>query len=147
MLFIHRWTRASLRSVAASSLLATALITPAVAGAAPAGTGTLLGTITCGPSEETPAAHVLVGIDGTDLSARTDGAGIFRLVGVPSGQPLTINASVDGSGSVMTSRYNVVVQGGETLDIGSLDLAVCPPQPVDATPADDQLPQATWGQE
>jgi hypothetical protein len=147
MLFIHRATRASLRIVAASSLLATVLTAPAVAGAAPAGTGTLVGTITCGPSEETPAAHALVGIDGTELSARTDGAGVFRLVGVPSRQALTINASADGSGSVMASRYNVVVQGGETLDIGSLDLAVCPPKPVDLAPADDQLPQDTWGAE
>ena len=43
----------------------------------------------------------------------------------------------DPQGSLTTSRYNVSVQAGETLDIGSMDLGICgqPQQP--ATPAQD----------
>jgi hypothetical protein len=39
----------------------------------------------------------------------------------------------------VTSRFNVVVQPGETLDIGSMDLAICG-QPAQPAPTQDEQP-------
>jgi hypothetical protein len=127
---------------AVAGLLASGLLLPAVAHASPVlpNTGILVGHVTCGPSEETSAKHATVAVDGIDLSTHTDGTGSFMLIGVPAGRSLTIDA-VDASTTV--SRYNVVVNAGETLDIGGLDLPACP-QPagdVDELPQDPQQVQ------
>ena len=127
-----------------AALLAAALFIPAPAGATSA-TGTVIGSVTCGPSEETPATHVMVDVEGTNLNVRTDGAGKFSLFSVPAGQSLIIDAALDGNGSVTSSRYNVLVHPGETLDVGNLDLAACP-QPA-APPADDSSPMWDGGAE
>ena len=130
------WRAMTLRVALAGGLVATALVGPGLAHAAASG-GTLIGTVTCGPDEETPAAHVLVDLVGTGLSARTDGAGRFVLQSAPSGRSLVLDASLEPTGSSVTSRYNVVVQAGETLDVGNLDLPACP-MPI--PPSDDSSP-------
>jgi hypothetical protein len=122
----------------AAALLGCSMLMPSAASAAqPTSTGTLVGTVTCGPIVETPAAHVEVGIEGINLMTRTDATGRFTLLGVPAGQTYTIDVSTDSARTSMASRYDVPVLANQTLDIGSLDLAVCPPlvQPVQA---DDQ---------
>jgi hypothetical protein len=117
-----------LRGLAVSTLCAAALFTPVAANAA--STGTLVGHVTCGPAEDAPAAHAVVNVDGLAISTHTDGAGTFQL-SVPAAQPFTLDAST-GDGAFQASRYNVVVRAGETLDVGSIDLAVCPsPAPAD----------------
>ena len=103
--------------------------------------GTLVGSVVCGGG---PAAHAVVSIDGTGLGTHTDGSGQFR-IDVPAQSSMTVEASPDAAGSLLASRYNVSVQPGETLDIGSLNLQVCPsPQPADLSVQDasDQSPNA-----
>jgi hypothetical protein len=96
--------------------------------AAPAPTsGTLIGNVFCSSDEGAPAVYVLVAAEGSHLSTHTDTLGMFKLTGVPALQIFTIEAIADPDWSTVSSRFNVVVQPGETLDIGSLDLAVCPP--------------------
>jgi hypothetical protein len=129
-----------LRAAASGVVLAAVLVLPGVASATPATTGTITGTVTCGPSEETPAAHVLVDVAGTGLSARTDGGGRFTLGAVPAAQLLTVDASVDPQASSVSSRYNVLVQAGEMLDIGNLDLPACPQPAVEVAPDGDASP-------
>jgi hypothetical protein len=101
-----------------------------VAGAAPvapAATGILVGSVGCGAAGSYSAGNVVVAVEGTSLSTRTDAHGAFALAGVPAGTSFTINFLADPQGAVGQSRQNVVVQPGATLDIGGLDLAVCPP--------------------
>jgi hypothetical protein len=71
----------------------------------------------------------MVSVEGTNMTAVTDGAGKFTITSVPVGQNLTIDALSDPTQSVVSTRYNVVVTPGETLDIGTLNLSVAP-QPV-----------------
>jgi hypothetical protein len=140
-----------LRSGIAAAVLAATMLVPAAGTSLavplpPTSTGTLVGTVTCGPSEEAPAAQARVAVEGIDLSARVDPAGKFSLVGVPTEQLLTIDALADPQGAVATSRYDVSVEPGQTLDIGNLDLVVCPsPVPADVFPQ-DQLPADTRDQ-
>ncbi len=123
--------------VGAAGLLAFGLLIPAAAiyAAPTSGTGTLVGNVTCGSSEETPASNILVVAEGMNLQTHTDDAGRFSLVGVPAGHSLTIDAVAEAK----ASRFNVVVQPGEVLDIGSIDVPICP-QPIIAT-ADAQTQQ------
>jgi outer membrane receptor for ferric coprogen and ferric-rhodotorulic acid len=107
-------------------LLATAFVLPATALAAPtSATGTVVGSVTCGADEATPASHITVAAEGLSLQTTTDGTGHFTLTNVPAGTALTIDAVADPQASVITSRSNVVVQPGQMLDIGSMDVAVC----------------------
>jgi hypothetical protein len=134
----HSFKLASLR-IAAAGLLAYGALLPVAASAAPdSSTGTLVGTVTCGASEETPAANAAVSVEGLNLVTHTNTAGKFTLSGVPGAQTFTIDALTDPTGGFVTSRYNVNVQPGQTLDIGSMDLAVCPSTP--AAPVQDQVP-------
>ena len=126
----------------ALAILSGGLLTPAAALAAPTAdfdTGTIVGTVTCGPDEDAPAAHIVVDIVGTTVQALTDGAGRFTLVGVPAQQNVTVDAVADPQRSMEASRFNVSVQAGETLDIGSMDLGICG-QPQQPAPAQDQQP-------
>jgi hypothetical protein len=88
-------------------------------------TGTLTGSVTCGADAITPAANAVVAPEGLDMHTQTNGVGQFTLYNVPAGQTLAIDVS-DPLGSARTTRYNVVVPPGTTLDIGSLDLTICP---------------------
>jgi hypothetical protein len=90
-------------------------------------TGTLVGAVTCGPEEITPAANALVSVAGIGVVTRADSSGRFTLTDVPAGQPVRVDAATDPQNSWMSSRYNVVAQPGQLLDIGSVDLAACPP--------------------
>ena len=121
-----------------AALLTATLLVPGVAGASGSSTGTLVGSVSCGADEATPATHIVVDVQGTSLNARTDGGGRFTLSDVPAAQVLTVDAVLDPNGSVSTSRFNVVVQPGQTLDIGNLDLSACPSTPVDVPAPDDQ---------
>lgn len=124
----------------AAGLLAYGLLIPATAiHAAPAaGTGTLVGNVTCGADEATPASNIVVVAEGLNLETHTDDAGRFRLVGVPAGHALTVDAVAEAS----ASRFNIVVQSGEVLDIGSIDVPICP-QP-STLPSDAQTQQEQY---
>jgi hypothetical protein len=100
---------------------------------------TVVGTVTCGADELAPASRAVVTIPGSDLSARADENGKFTLAQVPAGQALTIEAMSDPLGNVVSSRQDISLQAGETLDIGNLDLAVCPQPAVAPAPSDQQV--------
>ncbi|MBV9576965.1 MAG: carboxypeptidase regulatory-like domain-containing protein [Chloroflexi bacterium] len=120
----------------ALALLAGGLLMPVAAQADPvadSSTGTVVGAVTCGPAEDAPAAHIVVTAEGTNAQTLTDGTGKFTLVGLPAAQNFTVEAISDPEASLTTSRYNVTVQPGETLDIGSMDLGICG-QPAQPTP-------------
>jgi hypothetical protein len=108
-----------------AGLLATSLLVPTAASAAPGPDGTLVGTVTCGAAEETHAANVRVAVEGLPLSTHTDSTGKFSLSNVPAGQSFTIDAVGSPDAFGVTSRADVTVQPGQTLDIGNLDLTVC----------------------
>src|SRR5207237_7437052 len=77
--------------------------------------------------EDKPAARAFVHIDEIGASTSVDGAGRFTIRQVPAARPLTITATSDSGAAATASRYHVAINAGETLDVGSLDLAVCPP--------------------
>jgi hypothetical protein len=119
---------------AALALLAGGLFVPASAlAASDSGTGSIVGAVTCGPAEDSPASFIVVSAGSTDLKTLTDNAGRFELDGLPAGQTYTISAIADPQGTMTASRYNVTVAAGQTLDIGSMDLGICG-QPTPPTP-------------
>jgi hypothetical protein len=123
-----------------AGLLAASLLLPAAASASPVvPSGTLVGTVTCGPGEDTHASGIVVLVEGLGLSTHTDGTGKFMLTGVPASQSFTVEALGSSDAFNMASRYNVAVQAGQTVDIGNLDLSVCPQPPRDAE-SDQPLP-------
>ena len=74
-----------------------------------------------------PAGAVLVAVQNTSVSARTDESGRFSLSGVPAGQYLTVAAGpVADSLSATAARPNVFVNGGQSIDIGTLALGGSP---------------------
>ncbi len=75
------------------------------------------------PTSGLPAGAVLVAVQGTAVSARTDEAGRFSLSGVPAGEYLTVAAGpVANATNAVADRPNVFVDGGQTVDIGTLSL-------------------------
>ena len=112
------------------SMFAFALLSPSGVLAATEGgagsTGTLVGSITCGADEITPAANAIVFVPAFNVETRTGSGGRFTLTDVPAGQQIRIDAATDQQHSSMSSRNYLVTEPGQTLDIGSLDLAVCP---------------------
>ncbi len=82
------------------------------------------------PINGLPAGAVLVAVQNTNVSARTDEAGRFNLSGVPAGQYMTVAAGpVADSLSATAERPNVFVSGGQTVDIGTLSLGGGGPVP------------------
>jgi hypothetical protein len=70
-----------------------------------------------------PAGAVLVAVQNSAVNARTDEAGRFTLSGVPAGQYLTVAAGpVANSASATAAMPNVFVNGGQSVDIGTLSL-------------------------
>ena len=70
-----------------------------------------------------PAGNVLVAVQNTALSARTDDAGAFSLGGVPAGQYLTVAAGpAANTPTAVAERPNVFVSGGQSVDLGTLVL-------------------------
>jgi len=70
-----------------------------------------------------PAGAVLVAVQNTAVSARTDEAGKFTLSGVPAGQYMTVAAGPVANEPIATAeRPNVFVNGGESVDVGTLSL-------------------------
>ena len=116
------------------AILLTGAVFFAPGAAAASSGGSITGTVTCGADEATPAGHALVNIQGTALTTHTDGGGRFTLLSAPASQLLTVNAQLDANGSVLSSRYNVQVEQGQTLDIGNIDIGACPQAPVDVAP-------------
>jgi hypothetical protein len=134
--------RLLISAAASAALLMTAVSSTFAAPAPQQPTATVVGTVTCGPAEETPAPQALIEVAGSDLVVRADVGGKFTLGQVPTGQTLTIEALSDPSGTVISSRPDVSLQPGETLDIGNLDLSVCP-QPAAAPPSSEQATDDT----
>src|SRR5713101_8211024 len=82
------------------------------------------------PVNALPAGAVLVAVQNTGVSARTDETGRFTLSGVPAGQYMTVAAGpVADSVSATAERPNVFVNGGQTVDIGTLALGGGGPVP------------------
>ncbi len=80
------------------------------------------------PVNGLPAGAVLVAVQNTNVSARTDEAGRFTLSGVPAGLYMTVAAGpVADSASATADRPNVFVNGGQTIDVGTLSLGGGPP--------------------
>jgi hypothetical protein len=71
-----------------------------------------------------PAGAVLVAVQGTSLSARTDEGGRFRIEGVPTGQYLTVAAGpVRGAAGSVAARPNVFLrESGQSFSVGRLSL-------------------------
>jgi hypothetical protein len=79
------------------------------------------------PASGLPAGAVLVAVQSTPISARTDEAGRFSLSGVPAGQYMTVAAGpVANAMTAVAERPNVMVSGGQTLDVGTLTLGGSP---------------------
>jgi hypothetical protein len=75
------------------------------------------------PQRALPAGAVLVAVQNTSISTRTDETGRFSLQGVPAGQYLTVAAGpVANSMSAIAERPNVFVNGGQDVQIGTLVL-------------------------
>jgi hypothetical protein len=75
------------------------------------------------PANGLPAGAVLVAVQGTAVSARTDEAGRFSLSGVPAGTYLTVAAGpVANATNAVAERPNVFVNGGQSTDVGTLNL-------------------------
>jgi hypothetical protein len=130
---------ATLRSISIGLVACALFSVPSLAQASGGGTtykytGTLVGQVTCGADEATPAAHIAVVAGG--VQAVTDATGRFMLSNVPTGTPLTVDAIADPQSSLMVARADIVVQPGQTLDVGSLDVVACG-QPI-APPSDQQ---------
>jgi len=136
-------SRAAVWRVFSATAVSAALLTVAVsstsAAPAPQPAGTLVGSVSCGPTDQSPAADALVQVAGANVSTRAAGNGTFILDNVPAGQVFTVTALSDPLGSDVSSRRDVSLQAGETLDIGNLDLTACP-APMPAAAADDQTP-------
>jgi hypothetical protein len=91
-----------------------------------------------------PAGAVLVAVQNSSLSARTDETGRFSISGVPAGQYLTVAAGpVANAMEATAERPNVLLSGGQSLDVGTLVLGGGPTPlgiacravvPADATP-------------
>jgi TonB-linked SusC/RagA family outer membrane protein len=88
-----------------AALVGVALAAPA-AGAQ--GTGTITGTVTDAQSQR-PVAEVQVVVLGTNLGARTDAQGLYRLTNVPAG---TAQLRVSRIGYQLTTRTVTVPAGG-----------------------------------
>ena len=114
-----------MKNILTIAVLASSLLVPTAASAAPGPSGTLVGTVTCGADEVTHASNIRVAIEGLPLSTHTDGTGKFTLSNVPASQSFTIDAVGSPDAFSVASRANVAVQPGQTLDIGNLDLTVC----------------------
>jgi hypothetical protein len=72
-----------------------------------------------------PAANVEVSIVGTPLTARTDADGRFVLGGVPAAQLLTLQAQYGAAAAQVVLRPNLIAVAGQTVDLGTLELADC----------------------
>jgi hypothetical protein len=70
-----------------------------------------------------PAGAVLVAVQSTGVSTRTDDTGSFTLSGVPAGQYLTVAAGpVADASAAIAARPNVFVNGGQSVDLGTMSL-------------------------
>jgi hypothetical protein len=102
------------------------------------------------PQTGLPAGAVLVAVQSTAISARTDESGRFSLSSVPAGQYLTVAAGpVANATQAIAERPNVLVSGGQSVDIGTLSLGGAPtvgfpcrilPGPLGAAGADTTPP-------
>jgi len=134
----------------AVGLLSGSLLTPSIASAQtmPAGTpqadatGTITGIVTCGtagqPADVAPeSAEVL--LQGSNLTALTAQGGRFILTGVPTTGVFTLDVVASNDSFETSLVPGVSVGANQTLDVGSIDLSVCPaPSLVQQTQPDDQ---------
>jgi hypothetical protein len=69
--------------------------------------------------------NVEVSLEGTPQVVRTDGAGNFVLQGVPAGRPVTLATQVSTQPNITLKLVDLVVNAGQTLDVGALSLSGC----------------------
>jgi hypothetical protein len=140
--FRHRFVLAATVTVFAIGLLSPVGVYAAPEGGNGTSTATLVGAVTCGADEITPAANAIVSVTGLPDATRTDSSGRFTLTNVPAGQRIRIDVTNDPQQSSMASRFNVVTDAGQTLDIGSMDLGICPlPNTPAVTTTDQEIEQ------
>jgi hypothetical protein len=72
-----------------------------------------------------PAANVEVSIAATSLRARTDATGHFVILGVPAAERLTLQAELVGARPLLMLWPNLIVDAGQTIDVGTLELSDC----------------------
>jgi hypothetical protein len=132
--------RSSLLRGTTVGVFALGLLLPSAVSAAAdqTSTGTLVGAVTCGADAITPAGNAVVSIGAVHVETHTSGDGRFALSGVPAGQNLKIDAATDPQLTDMSSRYDVVVGPGQTLDIGAIDISACPAPAAPASTMSDQ---------
>jgi len=95
------------------------------------------------PPRPIPAGAVLVAVQNTTLSARTDEAGNFRIDGVPAGQYFTVAAGpVRNAPAATAMRPNVTVTSGQTTSLGQLGLGgpCALPRPIPLPAIDAPMP-------
>jgi hypothetical protein len=132
--------RDSFVRAAAIGAFAVTLLQPAVASAETEHptTGTLIGAVTCGDAAITPAANAIISVPGSSLETHTSGDGRFVLTNVPTGAQINVDAATDPQGTSGTSRFGVVAEAGQTLDVGSMDIGVCPSPSTPQTDVSEQ---------
>jgi hypothetical protein len=81
--------------------------------------------ITPPPPIRVAAQDIVLTVQGTPISARTDAAGSFTLTGVPAAQPLTLVAQVASGPSLVVSGPDVTLNAGQTLDLGTIGVPDC----------------------
>ena len=150
----HLHTRA--RRLLAVGLLGGSLLSPSIASAqsmpegtpAATGTGTVTGIVVCGtgmqPAGVAPESAEVM-LHGSNLATSTVAGGRFVLTGVPIDGAFTLDV-VAADGSFQNSALpGLTVGADQTLDVGAIDLSVCPAPSLDANsqPSDQEQPNET----
>ena len=121
----------------AVGLLGTSLLTPSIASAQSmpagtpetAGTGTITGVVVCGsgtqPVDVAPESAEVM-LQGSNISTSTAQGGRFILTGVPTSGAVTLNVVAANDGFEASALPGLTVGADQTLDVGSIELSVCP---------------------
>jgi hypothetical protein len=71
------------------------------------------------------AANVELSVEGTSLTVLSDANGRFFLAGVPAAQRLTLKAVLAAGRPPVALRPNLIVDAGQTVDVGVIELGDC----------------------
>jgi hypothetical protein len=84
------------------------------------GFGVVTGTLQSSKNGS-PLANFNVGIQGTGISDRTNGAGEFAILGVPAGTQTVV---VSANGTIVYTQPGVAVADGQTKDLGAIEIDI-----------------------